>query len=223
MKPSQRRVRVCGRFAKAILVFAACLCSTAAADNAFHVGVVYAVGAGHYHGYRPCGCWPGYYPCRYGDWYDASPYLHDYAYADPGAEVRRHWRALAAKHYRDALNGFREAVQNDPDNADAMIGFALATAAFGDLRGASVALRRAVVTDPDSLNLLLDRRIVPIAMDLLRRYRNYRSYNLSPRDASFMRAALHYLLGDRARAGTALSPEDRSASASSFRQLLAGR
>ena len=197
-----------------------------------HSGISYSLHLGHYgghhygygyglhgYGYRPYAYSYRYYPYPdYGyDDYDDSVYLDTYT---DSRDSRNNWRLLASGRYRQAMDGFSREAKSYPDKGTPKIGYALTAAASGDLRKGVWAMRRAAEYDPQALRELRpDSDTVKLIDDLQKRYHNYRSYNLSPKDAGFMITSLHLLRGDDTEYD-ALAPEDRARSTENLRQLI---
>ena len=109
----------------------------------------------------------------------------------------RGWTLLAEKRYRDALRDFTNHVVSNPSKGTPKVGYALSSAAMGDLSRAAWAMRRALRTDFESLHyLILDKRLRPTLQGLIERYHALSRQTEHEREAAFMLASLHYLMRD---------------------------
>ncbi len=109
----------------------------------------------------------------------------------------RGWTLLAEKRYRDALSDFTNHVVSNPSKGTPKVGYALSSAAMGDLSRAAWAMRRALRTDFESLHyLILDKRLRPTLQGLIERYHALSRQTEHEREADFMLASLHYLMRD---------------------------
>jgi hypothetical protein len=100
------------------------------------------------------------------------------------------WEALSSGASADARRHFAWQAVLDPNCAEARVGFALAISSMGELAGGANSIRRALEVDPQVLGgLHLDARLVPLANDLVERYR----LRLESRDKKVVAGATLYL------------------------------
>ena len=131
------------------------------------------------------------------------------------------WESLAQGDPRRALSQFWVEAQSYPKAGLPKIGYALSSAASGDLKQAVVAMRRAFKIDPDSLrHYKLDPRLQPLVNNLIASYQYSRGHRGRRKNEAFMVAALSYLNHDYATAYQALERAERDGDRSrSFRNL----
>lgn len=105
------------------------------------------------------------------------------------------WQTLSQGQYSDALNVFANEAQSHPNSGVPKAGYALATAATGDLERGVWAMHRAFRIDPDSLHYVkLDKTSHRLLDNLIAQYSHHKNNNLGDQD--FMISALHYLKHD---------------------------
>lgn len=131
------------------------------------------------------------------------------------------WTRLADGQYTAAIAIFAKVVTSEPKSGRPKVGYALSAAAFGDLRRGVWAMRRAFAIDPDSIHYVtIGESLRPRIVQLIARYRTDRRSG----DAAFMRASLHYLLGDataaRGQADLAVAAGDRRPSTVNLVRLI---
>ena len=110
------------------------------------------------------------------------------------------WRVLAAGDYEGALARFAGEANGHPTQGLPKVGYALSAALAGDLGRGIWAMRRALRIDPHAVHYVyIGHALRPKLDDLVGQYRS-----LSDRGdggATFMLAALHYLVREVASAG----------------------
>lgn len=148
-----------------------------------------------------------------------------YRDARRSAAAQGGWARLAAGDPTDAQRAFAQRARNDPQAAGPKVGFALASAAGGDLERGVWAMRRALRIDPEGVRYVgLDGDVHTRVADLVARY-EYADEMMAAPDAAFMRAALHYLLDEDTEARSALEDAraggDQAASTFNLERLLA--
>jgi hypothetical protein len=131
------------------------------------------------------------------------------------------WEILAQGQTRIALTQFGREAQSYPKAGMPKLGFALSSAASGDLNQGVIAMRRAFKIDSESLRYYqLDQRLHPMIHDLIGKYQYRLNHRGRRKDEAFMVAALNYLSGDYNAAHNALERAKRDGDRShSFRYL----
>ena len=123
----------------------------------------------------------------------------------PGTTDGGGWARLAEGRYSQALAIFAAEASNRPNAGRPKVGYALSTAAGGDLRRGVWAMRRALRIDPESMHYMtLDAPLRARVTQIVTRYRDNAGPAVRNADAAFMRASLHYLLGDMDSARAAI-------------------
>lgn len=116
------------------------------------------------------------------------------------------WDHLAEGRIGVARSSFAAAAQASPQKGAPNVGFALSTAAGGDLIGGAKAMRRALRLDPGAFQeVKVDTRLTPLLGDIARRYEAAPAGAISRSDTAFMLASLSYLSGDLPDARTAIA------------------
>lgn len=164
---------------------------------------------------------------------DSPDYGGDEAYSSlgsaeegPSTSYGGSWSLLAARRYTDALRAFGEEAESNPANGVPKVGYALASAATGDLERGVWAMRRACRIDPESMhNFVLTKGVQPVVRRLIDRYQDPSfDGDVRDRDSAFMLASLHYLAGDEKSAQDkitlAFEAGDRSASAANLARIV---
>lgn len=102
------------------------------------------------------------------------------------------WQSLAQGQYREALNVFANEAQSHPNSGVPKAGFAIASAALGDLKKGVWAMKRAFRVDPDSLHYLqLNETNNQLVNDLIDQYTLQKKKGEA--GPHFMISALNYL------------------------------
>ena len=132
------------------------------------------------------------------------------------------WRLLAEGRHTDAVSAFAYESEQDPQLGEPRIGYALAAAVRGDLSSGVWAMRRACRYEPAALGQIdIDEGLRPHLEQLVGKYA---ASDVGDRDAAFMSAALHLLLGDtpaaRAAVQRASQSGDHSQSTRSLQEML---
>ena len=206
-------------------------------------------GHSRHYGYRRYGG-HSYYPNKYyrGNYYSYSPsrnyrqYSGSYSvtipentrvYSDSNVYQQSNvkysginssaWQTLGLGQYNGALNVFAEEAQSHPDSGVPKAGYALATAANGDLVRGIWAMRRAFRIDPDSLHYLqLDKKSHILVENLIGQYSSQK--NDGNVDQDFMISALHYLKHDYLAAKQSIINAqqygDKSSSVTNLKRLI---
>ena len=133
------------------------------------------------------------------------------------------WQTLGQGQYSAALNVFANEAQSHPDSGVPKAGYALATAANGDLERGVWAMRRAFRIDPDSLHYLqLDEKSHLLVDDLISQYSSYKNDGIA--DKGFIISALYYLKHDYSAAKKAIINAqqygDKSSSITNLQRLI---
>ncbi len=192
----------------------------------------------HPHRYRP---YRGYYYWPFGYWYRGYPDCRvqrgpcpEEAREQPAQDVEETdfdhgegWDRLGEGNPYDAMHIFAEEADANPNDGVAKIGLGLAAAETGDLARGVWAMRRALRVDAESIRYVpVDRRIAGRIRALMSAYRADAQAPDKRADYSFMLAALHYLVDERAAARDevrlALEYGDRSNSANNLDKMLRG-
>lgn len=102
------------------------------------------------------------------------------------------WQSLAQGQYREALGVFANEAQSHPNSGVPKAGYAIASAAAGDLNKGVWAMKRAFRIDPDSLHYLqLNETNNQLINDLIEQYTIQKKQGVADQD--FMISALYYL------------------------------
>ncbi len=206
----------------------------------------YGFRGGYYRGYRS-GRYYGGYPYRgysYGGAYNGYSYSQPRPPSSagtyngetnpapqPNSDASREsvsnggWARLAEGQYSAALSIFAEQATSQPKSGRPKVGYALSAAASGDLRQGIWAMRRAIEIDPDSIHYMtIDESLRPRIEQLIARYQTNPDRTSGNADAAFMRASLHYLLGNaksaRSQADLAVAAGDRRSSTVNLERLI---
>ena len=145
--------------------------------------------------------------------------------SSPGTLDGGGWARLAEGRYSQALAIFAAEASNRPKAGRPKVGYALSMAASGDLRRGAWAMRRALRVDPESMHYVtLDAPLRTRVTQILTRYRDNPGPAVRNADAAFMRASLHYLLGDTDSARTAIelavADGDRGSGTGNLKRLI---
>ena len=129
------------------------------------------------------------------------------------------------RFYDDALREFANEAPRHPSHGLPKIGYALSTAASGDLRRGVWAMRRALGVDPESIHYMtIDEPLRSRVAQLITRYRDNDGAAVRNANAAFMLASLHYLLGEtdsaRIAIDLAVADGDRSTSTGNLKRLI---
>ena len=133
------------------------------------------------------------------------------------------WQVLAQGQYSAALNVFAVESQSHPDSGIPKAGYALATAASGNLDRGVWAMRRAFRIDPDSLHYLqLDEKSHILVDNLIGQYASQQ--NDENINQGFMISALYYLKHDYIAAKKSITSAhqygDKSSSNTNLQRLI---
>ncbi len=132
------------------------------------------------------------------------------------------WNKLISGDAGHALDIFAVQSQQNLESGIPRIGFALAAAAIGERERAVRAMRKAVTTDPEALNLVQNDEELMTTIDFLNDvYKEELTVNPANSDNTFMVAALSYIREDYSTANNLLSDNDQSFSAIKLKELLA--
>ncbi len=145
--------------------------------------------------------------------------------SSPGTLDRGGWARLAEGRYSQALSIFAAEASNRPNAGRPKVGYALSTAACGDLRRGVWAMRRALRIDPKSMHYMtIEEPLRPRVVQLITRYRDSAGPAVRNAEAAFMLASLHSLLGDTDSARTAIdravADGDHSSGAGNLKRLI---
>jgi hypothetical protein len=131
------------------------------------------------------------------------------------------WDSLARGNTRHALDIFAVQSLQDLNSGIPKVGFALAAAANGEMDRGIRAMRKAIRSDPASLNkVIINKNIEPTIESLYEDYKLALQNEEGHSDKSFMVATLSYLKQDYATANNVISENDRSQSANNLRKLI---
>jgi hypothetical protein len=142
-----------------------------------------------------------------------------------GTIDRGGWARLAEGRYSQALAIFAAEASNRPNAGRPKVGYALSTAAGGDLRRGVWAMRRALRIDPESMHYMtVEEPLRSRVVQLITRYRDNPGRTVPSAEATFMLASLHYLLGNTNSARTAIDRAaaggDRASSTGNLKRLI---
>ncbi|MDX1515138.1 MAG: hypothetical protein R3174_15480 [Gammaproteobacteria bacterium] len=116
------------------------------------------------------------------------------------------WALLREGRAREAQAAFGGAAARQPRDGGVKAGFAIAAAASGELEMAAWSMRRALKVDAKALaHLPVDESLSRTLLTLIDEFAISEGGRVEMRDAAFMRAALHYLLGEPGAARRALA------------------
>lgn len=138
------------------------------------------------------------------------------------------WEQFECACYADAQRLFARASRLRPHEAEANVGYALASAMCGDDRAASWAMRDAFDRDPEGVRAPSGGAIDEALCELRERYGSrggrFPSWRRAARDEAFLLAAVAYLQGDDREAlravECAIERGDRSNAAYNLRDLV---
>ncbi len=120
------------------------------------------------------------------------------------------WETLAQGQVNIALRQFSDETRAYPKAGISKVGYALSSAASGDLRQGIVAMRRAFRIDPVALRYYrIDQQLYSMTNDLIAKYQYKLNRRSQHRDEAFMVAALNYLNSDYSNAYEALERAKR--------------
>ncbi len=120
---------------------------------------------------------------------------------DTSASEPDGWSLLGSEQSPRAKIWFAQQARDNPNAGRFKVGFALAVADDGNLSGGVWAMRRALRLAPQAVeNLQLDASIRERMRAVLQSYASDEADYIDKSDRAFMRAAIHYLLGDTSRA-----------------------
>jgi len=101
---------------------------------------------------------------------------------------------------------FDKDIRSNPDAGIPKVGYALASAAAGNLEIGAQAMREAFQVDPDSIrNLYFDEQMLTIIDALIEEYEYELQQNNKSPDEAFMVSTLHYLKYDYGSAHEAIN------------------
>jgi len=163
--------------------------------------------------YYPYSYYSGYYPYAYPAF---SPYGYSspaYSYEEPVYSTNipygidsPGWSYLAQGNFQSAINIFAKDIESYPDAGIPKVGFALASAATGNLTKGVLAMREAFQIDPDSIHYLyFDEKVLAIINDLIEEYEYKLQQSNNRPDEAFMVSSLHYLKYDYGSAHEAIN------------------
>jgi tetratricopeptide (TPR) repeat protein len=163
--------------------------------------------------YYPYSYYPGYYPYAYPAYSSFGYSSPAYNYAEPVYSTSKPygidspgWTYLAQGNFQAAINVFAKDIQSFPDAGIPKVGFALASAAAGNLSKGVLAMREAFNVDPDSIYYFyFDEKVLLIIDDLIEKYDYEFQQNNKRPDEAFMVSALHYLKYDYGNAHEAIN------------------
>ena len=178
-----------------------------------------------------------YYPYSYYPY--AYPFYRSYGYSSPAYSYEEPvystskpygidspgWIYLARRNFQAAINVFAKDIQSFPDAGIPKVGFALATAAAGNMTESVLAMREAFNVDPDSIRYIyFDEKVLPIIDDLIEKYEYVLQQSNKRPDEAFMVSALHYLRYDYGSAheaiNRAITDGDKSLSLGKLHRLV---
>ena len=178
-----------------------------------------------------------YYPYSYYPY--AYPFYRSYGYSSPAYSYEEPvystskpygidspgWTYFAWGNFQAAINVFAKDIQSFPDAGIPKVGFALATAAAGNMTESVLAMREAFNVDPDSIRYIyFDEKVLPIIDDLIEKYEYVLQQSNKRPDEAFMVSALHYLRYDYGSAheaiNRAITDGDKSLSLGKLHRLV---
>jgi len=178
-----------------------------------------------------------YYPYSYYPY--AYPFYRSYGYSSPAYSYEEPvystskpygidspgWIYLARRNFQAAINVFAKDIQSFPDAGIPKVGFALATAAAGNMTESVLAMREAFNVDPDSIRYIyFDEKVLPIIDDLIEKYEYVLQQSNKRPDEAFMVSALHYLKYDYGNSheaiNRAITDGDKSLSLGKLHRLV---
>jgi len=159
--------------------------------------------------YSPYGYYPYAYPYYSSFGYNSPAYSYGepvYSTNEPYGIDSSGWYYLAQGNFQAAINEFAKDIESYPDAGIPKVGFALASAAAGNLTEGVLAMREAFNAEPDSIHYIyFDEELLQIIDDLIEKYEHeFQQSNKRP-DEAFMVSALHYLKYDYGSAHEAIN------------------
>ena len=138
------------------------------------------------------------------------------------------WTLLAGGNSAAALSAFSAEATANPNKGEPKVGYALSSAAGGDLSTGVWAMRRACRVDPNAMHYVhLNEQLQSCVGQLADRYQSIVDRSPNNRESTFMLASLHYLLGDmqsaQAEINLAVQYGDRDQSTTNLRRLIVER
>ncbi len=135
------------------------------------------------------------------------------------------WTILAQGEFQTALDIFAKDAEYFPNAGIPKVGYAIASAAAGDLTQGVIAMREAFHIDPDSIHYLqFDDKVLAIINDLIEIFEDSLHENAKQPDEAFMLSALNYLKHDYGSAheaiGRAIMDGDNSPSVYNLHVLI---
>jgi len=163
--------------------------------------------------YYPYSYYSGYYPYAYPAFSSYGYSSPAYSYKEPVYSTNKPygidspgWNYLAQGNFQEAINIFVKDIQSFPDAGIPKVGFALASAATGNLTKGVLAMREAFQIDPDSIHYLyFDEKLLAIINDLIEEYEYKLQQSNNRPDEAFMVSTLHYLKYDYGSAHEAIN------------------
>ena len=141
---------------------------------------------------------------------ESRPGGADYETVPTGAAVvdsqsGESWSFLTEGRPLAALRAFGTQAQTDPNKGAPKVGYALASAAMGELEQGIWAMRRAFKYDPEGVHYVtLSEDMEPAVRDLIAEYEHLESSSAKDPGPPFMLAALHFLRRDLGSAQTSI-------------------
>ena len=147
--------------------------------------------------YYPYSYYPYTYPVYRDYGYSSPAYSYEgpvYSANNPYGIDSPGWYYLAQENLQAAINTFAKDIESYPGAGIPKVGYALASAAAGNLTEGVLAMREAFNIDPDSIHYIyFDEELLQIIDDLIEKYEYELQQSNKRPDKAFMVFALHYL------------------------------
>ena len=134
-----------------------------------------------------------------------SPYIASRPVFTPTIASTQGWDLLADSKIADASSAFSGSIFSNNKPGESRVGYALASAASGDLDLGVKAMKRAFALNPKEVgSLMFDDKLLPVVRNLTRDYEARMDAGGSKNNDAFMLAALYQMQGDPEMASMAM-------------------
>ena len=134
-----------------------------------------------------------------------SPYIASRPVFTPTIASTQGWELLANSRIADASSAFAGNINNNVRPGESRVGFAVSSAASGNLDLGVKAMKRAFALNSGEVgSLMFDEKLLPMVEDLTRQYEARMDTGSSKNDDAFMLAAMYQMQGDPEMASMAM-------------------
>ena len=134
-----------------------------------------------------------------------SPYIASRPVFTPTIASTQGWELLANSRISDASSAFAGNINNNVRPGESRVGFAVSSAASGNLDLGVKAMKRAFALNSGEVgSLMFDEKLLPMVEDLTRQYEARMDTGSSKNDDAFMLAAMYQMQGDPEMASMAM-------------------